>query len=95
MIEETQLFADLESVEIGQLDVEKNEVGLELTSKLKSLGRVLGLADDLVSLGLQERSRAGPKAGVVVDDENCHTHSLAARVGKPNTVTHTLFKRRP
>ena len=37
---------------------------------------VLGFADDLVPFGLEERSRAGPEAGVVVDDQNCHAHSL-------------------
>jgi hypothetical protein len=28
---------------------------------------------------------------VVVDDQNCHTHSLVRGEALPNTVTHTLF----
>jgi hypothetical protein len=28
---------------------------------------------------------------VVVDDKNCHSHSLVRDGGLPNTVTHTLF----
>src|SRR6266487_1662240 len=51
---------------------------------------VLGFADDLVPLFFEERPRAGPEAGVVVDDENCHAHSVVRLTSLPNTVSHTL-----
>ena len=94
MVEDPQLLADLEPVEVGQLDVEQNEIGLELASGAKGLDRVLGLAHDLVSLCLEQRPDAGSKAGVVVDDEDCHAHIFVRRGLGPNTVSHTLFKRR-
>lgn len=55
---------------------------------------VLGLADDLVALGLEERPGAGPEARMIVDDQDCHTHSLVPPGLPPNTVGHTLSKRK-
>ena len=91
--EQLRNFGADQAFEIGKLDVEQNEVGVKASCRLHCADPVLGLADDLVSLGLEQRSRARPEARVVVDDEDCHAHSLVPRSGSPNTVFHTLFGR--
>src|SRR3989442_4654597 len=91
VLELQQELGDLEAVEIGKLDVEENEIGLELLGGLQRGGPVLGLADDRIPLGLEQRPRAGSEARMVVDDQDCHIHSLASIELLANTGFHTLY----
>src|SRR6266540_772120 len=85
-----QSLRDLESVEVGELNVEQNQVGVQLCDGPNRALPVLRLADHLIPLGLQQRPCAGPEAGMVVDDQNCHAHILAAVLPSRNTASHTL-----
>ena len=61
---------DVEAVEVGELDVEQDDVRAQ-PARLGERGRAVGgLADDLVALGLEQQPRPGAEAGVVVDDED-------------------------
>src|SRR5262249_12104232 len=91
ILELPELVGDVEAVDSRELHVEQNEVGLKIPGVLHSRLPVPGLADDVIALCLQERPGTGPKARVVVDDQNCHNHSLVPRIQRPNTVTHTLY----
>ena len=76
---------DLESVQVGELHVEQHQIGAELTRLPDRFRAVLGLADDVESLCLEQAARGGAEARVVVDDEHCPGHvkhrrrALAAR----------------
>jgi len=60
----------VEAVAVGQLDVEEDEVGPQLTARAERRFGAVRLADDLVALGLEQPARLLPEARVVVDDEH-------------------------
>ena len=66
---------DVEPVEVGEVDVEQDEVGVQLARGLEAAGAVLGLADDVEALVLQQQARRGAEARVIVDDEDLHGHT--------------------
>ncbi len=71
---ETQPLSDLETVHVGQADVEQDHVGLE-PQRLGDTGlAVVGAAHDDESLGLEHHPRHGPERGVVVDDDDRLVH---------------------
>src|SRR5439155_15429569 len=67
-------------VEIGKLDVEQDDVRVQLVSGGNGGLTVFRLADDVVSLRLQQRVRSRTEARVVVDDQNCCHVSKRATV---------------
>ena len=69
-----ELLADLEPVEIGELHVQQDEVGAQLSRGCDGAEAVLGFADDVVPLELEEPARRRPEGGVIVDDENACSH---------------------
>ena len=82
---------DLEAVHVGQLDVEQDDVRTEPGDGLERRGAVLGLADHLVPLGLEELPRGGAEAGVVVDDQDTGHGRMVARGGsRRHTGSRTL-----
>src|SRR4029453_15867958 len=90
VLELPQALGDLEAVEVRQLDVEQDEVRVKLPGNGHRRLPVRGLADDLVTLRLEQRPGARPKAGMVVDDQHCHMHSFASLGRSPYTAIHTL-----
>ena len=76
-----QKLGDLEAVDVGQLDVEQDDVRMQGAGGLEGGLAVHRLADHLVAVGLQQRPGAGPEAGVVVDDEDARCH--ASRLPSP------------
>ena len=78
------------------MDVEQQHVGVELGCDRDRGVAVLGLADDLEALRLQDRTRRRSKAWVVVDDENaCHVLIVAESERLWSTGNRTLFVLRP
>jgi hypothetical protein len=69
-----QRLGHAEPVYVRQLDVQQDDFGPEPARKLDRARPILGHADDLESLGLQQRSRRHPEAWVVVDDEDGGRH---------------------
>ena len=69
-----ELLGDLESVEIGQLHVQQDEVGAQGARGCDRAQPVLGLADDVVPLQLEEPACRRPEGGVIVDDEDACSH---------------------
>ena len=63
--------------------------GSQLTSGFDGGKSILGLADDLITLELEQPARGGPEPRVVVDDEDgfSHTESLVSRTRFPQVVT--------
>ena len=66
---------DLEAVDVGQLDVQQDDVRQQRAGAGHGGHAVDRLADHLVAVGLQQRPGAGPEAGVVVDDEDARCHA--------------------
>jgi hypothetical protein len=65
-----ELRGDLESIRVGQLHVQKNDVRLKPIRKLDGFSAVPGLADDIEPLRLENGACRRPEAEVVVDDQN-------------------------
>ena len=57
-----------------QMHVEQ-ERGLEQARGGQRRGAVVGLADDLEAVGIEQRAREGAEVGVVVDDQDARTHA--------------------
>src|SRR5215213_1839012 len=70
-----QTGGDLEAVEVGKLNVEQDQVGVELADGLERRSPVLRLADHHVAVGLEHPPRAEPEARVVVDDQDGGRHA--------------------
>ena len=64
----------LESRAIRKVDVEQDDIGLQAFGFGKAFGEVGSLADHDVAVGLERAFGAGPKSGVVVDDEDGGRH---------------------
>ena len=65
-----ELPGDLEPLDVGQADVEQDEVRPERTGGREPGRAVVGLADDVEPVGLEQGARLDAEAGVVVDDED-------------------------
>ena len=63
-------LGDLEPFDVGQADVEQDEVGSEGSGGLETRQSVGGLADDLEAVRGEERARLDAEAGGVIDDED-------------------------
>ena len=84
-----ELLADLEPVEVGELHVQQDEVGAQLARGCDRAQPVLGLADDVVPLELEEPAGRRPEGGVIVDDEDAcsHRESVELLTRLPKVVT--------
>ena len=94
------LLADVEPVDVGQLDVEQHHLGPQAAALVQRARPVDRLADDLEPLGLQHHAGAGPERGVVVDDEDPVAHEHVndcgrARIGRPYGWPHSPSVRPP
>ncbi len=87
--------SDLEAVEVGKLNVKKDDLRVERRGGLESTRSVLCLTHHVEPLGLEEDARSGAKARMVVDDQ--HTHGHVPKCGSDlqfrNTASHTVCKR--
>src|SRR6266542_734965 len=83
----TEPSGDLEAVDVGELDVEEHQVGMELGRLRERFGAVGGLPDDREALGLEQGMGCRPEARVVIDDENGSAHACI--------VVFFLMRRRP
>ena len=70
---------DGEAVEVGEVDVEEHEVGVQLVRPARSRSAVRRLADDVVALGLEQHSCRRAEGRVVVDDEDGRHHWFKCR----------------
>ena len=61
---------NLEAVEIGQLDVEENKIGMKLLRAAKRGDSVVRFAHDLEPFGCEKCPRGRAKARVVVNDQD-------------------------
>ena len=89
--------ADVEAVDVGQLDVEQHHLGPQPAALVQRRRAVDRLADDLEPLGLEHHPRAGPKGRVVVDDEDPVAHELvndcgAAQMRRPYGWPHSAYR---
>ena len=78
------------AVAVGKPDVDEDQVGTQLARRDQRLGAVGRLADDLEAVAFEHAPGAGPKAGVVVDDQDSLPHLspiVAQRHGCANTGT--------
>src|SRR5215211_8161734 len=75
-----------EPVEVGQLDVEQDDVRAQLRDGGQRRPPVHGLADDVERARLEQRACGSPKGAVVVDDKDRPTHAPNSR--KPSRVAH-------
>ena len=93
-----QARGDLEAVDVGQLHVEQHDLGVQRTRAASMpVDAVLGLTDDLVALGFEQRARAAAEARMVVDDEHGHGHrdeSCQTGTRSVCTVAHTFLRHR-
>src|SRR5262245_3741761 len=60
---------DGESVHVGELDVEQDDVGMEAVYRFDGRGSVLRLADDVEPVRLEDRAGGRSEAGMIVDDQ--------------------------
>ena len=74
---------DVEPVEVGQPDVEQDEVGVVLPAQRQRGRPVGGLGDHLEAAGDREGARHLAEAGVVVDDEHGSPHPANSRTPRP------------
>src|SRR4051794_28294082 len=65
---------DLEAVDVGEIDVEQEDVWAQLVGAFDRAQAVRGLSDDVVALDLQQEPGGRPKAGMVIDDEHRGGH---------------------
>ena len=61
---------DLEALDVGQADVEQDEIRQEGPRSRQARGAVGRLADDVEAVGLEQGPRLEPEARVVIDDED-------------------------
>ena len=83
---------DGKPVDVGKPHVQQDDVRLQLARRAQRVGAVGGLAHDLVALVLEQPSRAGPEAGVVVDDQHGRRHGQTIvyhHAAEANTGTRT------
>ena len=69
-----ELLGYLEAAQIGQHDVEHDQLRLELARERESGGSIGGLAYDLEVLAFEQLARGGTEGRVVVDDQNGGAH---------------------
>ncbi len=65
-----ELPGDVEALDVGQADIEQDEVGPERAGGREARGAVVRLADDDEAVGLEDGARLDAEAGVVIDDED-------------------------
>jgi CheY-like chemotaxis protein len=84
---------DLESVDVGQLDVEQDHLGAQPGNDLEGALPVGSLTDDLVTRALEHAAGRVPEASVVVHDQEGHRHLVPIVATEPAgayTVIHTM-----
>jgi hypothetical protein len=64
-----QRRGDRESIHVGELDVEEDDVGAKTVHRLDCRGPVLRFADDFESVRLEDRAGGRSEAGMIVDDQ--------------------------
>src|SRR5204862_5553320 len=83
---------DLEAVEIGHVDVEQHDVGTELLREAQRAVPVLGFADDVEIIALEEATRTVAERLVVVDDQDGrHPRSHRSACGSANSTALERF----
>ena len=65
-----QFAGDVEALDVGQADVEQDEIRADRPGSGEARGAVVRLADDGEAVGLEEGARLDAEAGVVIDDED-------------------------
>ena len=90
-----QARGDVEAVDVREVDVEEDELGLQLAGGLQGRRSTVCLADDVESLGLEEQSRARAKGCVVVDDEHRVRHDFILPDNGPFARTGSRTKAQP
>ena len=65
-----QLPGDVEALDVGQADVEQDEIRSERPGGREARGAVVGLADDDEAVGLEDGARLDAEPGMVIDDED-------------------------
>ena len=65
---------DSEPVHPGKLDIEENDIGMKLCDGLECSLAILGEADDVEPLELEQGTGRGAKVLVVVNDEQRLPH---------------------
>jgi hypothetical protein len=80
----SELFSDLEAVDVGKLDVEQDEFGPKARRRHQRRLPVGGLSQHLETAGFQQRSSERAKLGVIVDDQDRLPHrQIVARTRSP------------
>jgi hypothetical protein len=69
-VEPREPFGDLEPIDVGQLDIEKNEVRTVLLRPFDAVDASFGLGHHKESMALEQLTRDFPEVAVVVDEEN-------------------------
>ena len=68
------MVADGEAIQIGELYIKEDEIGLERPDAVESGHAVCRLADDLEPVGFKDRAGERPKARVIVNDQDGTHH---------------------
>src|SRR5215218_9350306 len=74
-----QLGRQRDPIAVGKLDVEQHGVRQQLAERPARRVDTGGLADDLEATRLQQPTRAGPEARVVIDDQDSPAHGADCR----------------
>jgi len=68
------LRSDVEPVEVREVDVEQDDVGVQVARGLQAVAPSIALADDVEAVVLEQQARCGSEARVIVDDEDLRGH---------------------
>ena len=77
-------MGDLEPFDVGEADVEQDEVGSEGSGGLETRQSVRGFADDLEAVRSEERARLDTESGGVIDDKDGVHVSIVAGAATPS-----------
>jgi hypothetical protein len=88
------LLGDLVAVELGEHDVQQDEVGRLLRPQAEPLGPIPG-DDDVIAFLLERVLQESLDVGIVIDDEDlgCHQTSRRMDAGAPRSRTATPARR--
>jgi hypothetical protein len=81
---DTDRFDDVETADLGHLDVEKNEIGCELRDCVDRRRSITAFTDDLeVGFAPQLLADAAPRDRLVVDDEHANHAGISSETIVP------------
>ena len=67
---DSQLPGDVKALDVGQADIEQDEIRANRPSSRQARGAVVGLADDDEAVGFEDGPGLDPEPGMVIDDED-------------------------